>query len=280
MNRRTTLLSAAIAASLLSSVAVAGDFRTAAKPIEGQYIVVLKEDQAARVSNGLIRSQRASDVAAQMASSHRFQVTRNYEAAVRGFVAKADDAALAKLLADPRVDYVEEDGIVSIDATQSGATWGLDRVHQRNLPLDGTYVYNRTATNVHAYIIDTGVLLSHSQFSGRMSNGYDAVTAGGNANDCNGHGTHVAGTVGGTTYGVAKGDAAPGVIHITFKPNPPIEPMRIIELIQKNRHIKLAGNEKLRIERALPEVKDRVQMVRDVLRSLGQPVLRATAVPN
>lgn len=73
-------------------------------------------------------------------------------------------------------------------------------------------------------------------------------------------------------YGVVKVDAAPGVINITFKPNPPIEPMKIIELIQKNRHIKLAGNEKLRIERALPEVKDRVQMVRDVLRSLGQPL--------
>ncbi|MBT9551436.1 MAG: transcription-repair coupling factor, partial [Hydrogenophaga sp.] len=73
-------------------------------------------------------------------------------------------------------------------------------------------------------------------------------------------------------YGVVKVDAAPGVTNITFKANPPIEPMRIIELIQKNRHIKLAGNEKLRIERALPEVKDRVQLVRDVLRSLGQPV--------
>ena len=73
-------------------------------------------------------------------------------------------------------------------------------------------------------------------------------------------------------YGVIKVDAAPGVVNITFKPNPPIEPMRIIELIQKNKHIKLAGNEKLRIERALPEVKDRVQLVRDVLRSLGQPL--------
>jgi transcription-repair coupling factor (superfamily II helicase) len=73
-------------------------------------------------------------------------------------------------------------------------------------------------------------------------------------------------------YGVIKVDAAPGVIQITFRPNPPIDPMRIIELVQKNRHIKLAGNEKLRIERELKEPKDRAQMVRDVLRSLGQPV--------
>ncbi len=79
-------------------------------------------------------------------------------------------------------------------------------------------------------------------------------------------------------YGVVKVDAAPGVIHITFKPNPPIEPMRIIELVQKNRHIKLAGNEKLRIERALPEPRDRAQMVRDVLRSLGQPRTEAAEV--
>jgi transcription-repair coupling factor (superfamily II helicase) len=73
-------------------------------------------------------------------------------------------------------------------------------------------------------------------------------------------------------YGVVKVDAAPGVIHITFKPQPPVEPMRIIELIQKNKHIKLAGNEKLRIERELPDPQARAQMVRDVLRSLGQPL--------
>ncbi|MBP6535341.1 MAG: transcription-repair coupling factor, partial [Xylophilus sp.] len=79
-------------------------------------------------------------------------------------------------------------------------------------------------------------------------------------------------------YGVVKVDAAPGVITITFRPNPPFEPMRIIELIQKNRHIKLAGNDKLRIERELPEAKDRAQMVRDILRSLGQP--RVEAVPQ
>jgi transcription-repair coupling factor (superfamily II helicase) len=76
-------------------------------------------------------------------------------------------------------------------------------------------------------------------------------------------------------YGVVKVDAAPGVINITFKKDAPVEPMKIIQLIQKNRHIKLAGNEKLRIERELPEVKDRAQMVRDILRSLGQPLVAA-----
>jgi transcription-repair coupling factor (superfamily II helicase) len=81
-------------------------------------------------------------------------------------------------------------------------------------------------------------------------------------------------------YGVVKVDAAPGVTNITFRPNPPVEPMRIIELIQKNKHIKLAGNEKLRIERAMPEVKDRAQLVRDVLRSLGTPIKAAKPVPS
>jgi transcription-repair coupling factor (superfamily II helicase) len=78
-------------------------------------------------------------------------------------------------------------------------------------------------------------------------------------------------------YGVVKVDAAPGVITITFKKDPPIDPMRIIALIQKNKHIKLAGNEKLRIERNLPEVKERAQMVRDILKSLGQPVVAGVA---
>jgi transcription-repair coupling factor (superfamily II helicase) len=78
-------------------------------------------------------------------------------------------------------------------------------------------------------------------------------------------------------YGVVKVDAAPGMIQISFKPNPPIEPMRIIELIQKNKHIQLAGNDKLRIERALPEPRERAQMVRDVLRSLGQPTQKEMA---
>jgi transcription-repair coupling factor (superfamily II helicase) len=78
-------------------------------------------------------------------------------------------------------------------------------------------------------------------------------------------------------YGVLKVDAAPGVTNISFRPNPPVDPMRIIELVQKNRHIKLAGNDKLRIERELKEPKDRAQMVRDVLRSLGQPRTEAAA---
>ncbi|TXI45902.1 MAG: S8 family peptidase [Lysobacter sp.] len=185
-----------------ASSAFAADFRTAQTPIEGRYIVVLK-DSAARIANEARPNALVSTVARQMAASHRMNVRNSFDHALRGFVADADDAALARLLADPRVAYVEEDGVMSINATQSGATWGIDRVDQRARPLSGTYTYNRTASGVHAYIIDTGILTTHSQFTGRIGAGYDAV--GGGVNDCNGHGTHVAGTVGGTTWGIAKG---------------------------------------------------------------------------
>jgi subtilisin family serine protease len=105
----------------------------------------------------------------------------------------------------PRVAWVEEDGEVSIDTTQSNATWGLDRIDQRNRPLNGTFVYSRTGSGVKAYIIDTGILRTHTQFGGRAIHGYTAINDGRGSTDCNGHGTHVAGTVGGSIHGVAKG---------------------------------------------------------------------------
>ncbi|NOT88887.1 MAG: S8 family peptidase [Lysobacter sp.] len=206
MNNRISLLSAAIGASLLlttaAGTAFAADLRTAAHPVDGQYIVVLK-NSAATLAGESNRAARVAAVASDIATSHRANLIRSYDRVLRGFTVKADDAALARLLADPRVAYVEEDGYVSIDATQTGATWGLDRVDQRNLPLSTTYTYNTTAAGVHAYIIDTGMLASHNEYAGRVGNGFDAV--GGGTNDCHGHGTHVAGTVGGSTYGVAKG---------------------------------------------------------------------------
>jgi subtilisin family serine protease len=94
--------------------------------------------------------------------------------------------------------------LFSADTTQAGATWGLDRIDQRSRPTDGLFHYTNTGVGVTAYIIDTGIRYSHSEFGGRATPGYDAVTAGGDAADCNGHGTHVSGTVGGATYGVAK----------------------------------------------------------------------------
>ena len=161
--------------------------------IPGKYIVVLE------------KSAKMSDVrgAAKVSRARGGEVDRQYQSAMRGFSAKLSAEALASLRQDSRVAFIEADRRVRLSDTQTGATWGLDRIDQRNLPLNGTYVYNAKGAGVKAYIIDTGIRLTHSQFGGRAISGYDAID-GGSADDCNGHGTHVAGTVGGSTYGVAK----------------------------------------------------------------------------
>ncbi len=127
-----------------------------------------------------------------------------YTAALDGFSATLNAGQLNALQHNPNVDYIEQDMEVTAATTQTGATWGLDRVDQRDLPLNGSYSYTPDGAGVRAYIIDTGINTSHTLFGGRATSGYDAVD-GGAATDCNGHGTHVAGSVGSSTYGVAKG---------------------------------------------------------------------------
>jgi subtilisin family serine protease len=127
-----------------------------------------------------------------------------YRHALNGFAFRGSAAAAAALERNPKVTLVEADAEVTLEDTQTGATWGLDRIDQRALPVSGSYLYERTGTGVTAYIIDTGVLPTHQEFGGRASVGADFVGDGQNGIDCNGHGTHVAGTIGGATYGVAK----------------------------------------------------------------------------
>ena len=163
------------------------------KAVEGQYIVVLREGGNPRA------------VAAVAGVNPRYV----YEHALLGFAAELTPGQLRALQANPHVEYVEEDQVMEVVATQSNATWGIDRIDQRNRPLSGTYTYNTTASNVYAYVIDTGLQANHTQFGGRAANVYDAF--GGNGNDCHGHGTHVGGTIGSSTYGVAKAVRLRGV---------------------------------------------------------------------
>jgi subtilisin family serine protease len=166
-----------------------GDLGTQLVP--GEYLVVL--DDSVR------------DVPRAAAASGAGVLAR-WESALKGFAVRASPEQVRAIRADPRVRFVEPNAIATIVATQAPTpSWGLDRIDQTNLPLDNSYTYGNTGSGVHAYIIDTGIRATHVEFTGRLGNYYDAVTSGGTANDCNGHGTHVAGTVGGTTYGVAKG---------------------------------------------------------------------------
>ncbi|MEN8278213.1 S8 family peptidase [Acinetobacter baumannii] len=166
--------------------------------IKNQYIVILNKDAGP-----------SKDFAQNIAKQHAGKVLQSYDTVLKGFAIYLPDTAGAAFIEamkkNPHVLSVESDTIVNIDATtQSNPDWGLDRIDQKALPLNSTYSYLQTGSGTTAYIVDTGILSSHQEFSGRVLSGYTAISDGNGTTDCNGYGTHVAGTVGGTTYGVAK----------------------------------------------------------------------------
>lgn len=166
--------------------------------IKNQYIVILNKDVGS-----------SNEFAQGIAKQHGGKVLQTYDAVLKGFAIYLPDVAgtafVEAMKKNPKVVSIENDTIMKIDATtQSNPDWGLDRIDQRNLPLDSAYSYLQTGSGTTAYIVDTGILSTHQQFSGRVLSGYTAISDGNGTSDCHGHGTHVAGTVGGSTYGVAK----------------------------------------------------------------------------
>jgi len=173
-----------------------------AEAVPGQYIVVLQNSVAdpATIASDLVNAAGGS-------------LLHVYSSAIKGFAARLSAPAAAALQGNPLVASVEADQVMRADVTQAmdanGDPWGIDRIDQSALPLSRTYTYTSTGTGVHAYIIDTGIWTLQAEFGGRANNVFDAYHATGE--DCNGHGTHVAGTIGAATYGVAKGVSLHGV---------------------------------------------------------------------
>ncbi len=199
-------LTLAVAMALGSSVATASELRRVSNPIPGSYIVVLKEDAVrGRGGPASLPAAAIENAAVDLAARFNLNVQRVYGHALPGFAVTANAQSINRLITDPLVEYVEEDGVVYTSGTQSSPPWGLDRVDERDLPLSGSYTYDYFGTYVRAYVIDSGILASHNDFGGRVLAGYTAIADGRGTTDCNGHGTHVSGTIGGATWGVAKG---------------------------------------------------------------------------
>ncbi len=183
----------ALAAATIMLVGGIAPPTVAALPSASEAVVVVFRDS---VSD-------PAEATAQLAREHGFAADHVYRHALKGFAATLPAQARQALLHNPNVAYIAQDSVATVTDVQTGATWGLDRIDQRSRTLDGLYHYAATGAGVTAYVVDTGILLSHTEFEGRASTGYNFRPDLGD--ECNGHGTHVAGTIGGKTYGVAKG---------------------------------------------------------------------------
>jgi subtilisin family serine protease len=190
MNRLLSVLLLAVCGSAFAQPARTAD----SQPIPGRYIVVYKDSVA--------DPQADSDRKVRAMNGRRHHA---FTRVLKGFSATLSDDAVRRLREDPDVAYIEQDQTVHATGLEDQATWGLDRIDQADRPLDTQYHWNYTGAGVYAFIIDTGIRATHSEFTGRTLPGFTSIADGGGTNDCDGHGTHVAGTVGGSVYGVAKG---------------------------------------------------------------------------
>ncbi|SHF69498.1 S8 family peptidase [Streptoalloteichus hindustanus] len=189
-----------------SAAAAEGQIReaNAADSVAGSYIVHFRD-------SAVLGADQVAQSAQRIVARHGGTVSHVYDA-VGGFALEADEAAAKRIAAEPSVEFVEQDKIVKATDVQNNPVWGLDRIDQRNLPLDKKYNYPGSAgAGVTVYVVDTGVDVNHSEFRGRAKHGYDFIDNDSVAQDCNGHGTHVAGTIAGSTYGVAKKAKVVGV---------------------------------------------------------------------
>ena len=185
-----------------------GLVQKAASPIEGQYIVIVDQDAMLPSFPTLQKGETMWRTTDAIARERRIDIRTSFDHAMHGFVARMSEAEAAALAAEPWVTLVEQDGLVEVTGTQAPPpSWGLDRIDQRNSPLDGSYAYNSEGAGVDVYVVDSGIRSTHNDFGGRVDtvNAFTAVNDGKGTEDCFGHGTMVAGIIGSTTYGVAKG---------------------------------------------------------------------------
>ncbi|MGI2068479.1 S8 family peptidase [Shewanella baltica] len=187
------------------------------KAIKDTYIVVFNTPSVLNLSNNNTIAEFAVKQAESLVNQYDVRVMKNFGNVLNGVLINASAQQVKALLKDPNVKYVEQDQVMSVtpmmeaNADQPSPTWGIDRIDQHNLPLDNNYHTDYDGSGVTAFVIDTGVLNTHNEFGGRASSGYDFIDNDYDATDCNGHGTHVAGTIGGSTYGVAKNVNVVGV---------------------------------------------------------------------